>query len=64
MCLSKNISIVYADIFKYPTVRELAAVVDDGAAPEKHRVIMNFQVITITEFRALSVEMLKKMLTG
>ena len=34
MCLSKNISIVYADIFKYPTVRELAAVVDDGAAPE------------------------------
>ena len=31
MCLSKNISIVYADIFKYPTVRELAAVVDDTA---------------------------------
>ena len=34
MCLSKNISIVYADIFKYPTVRELATVVDDGAATE------------------------------
>ena len=34
MCLSKNISIVYADVFKYPTVRELAAVVDDGAAAE------------------------------
>lgn len=32
MCLSKNISIVYADIFKYPTIRELAAVVDDSAA--------------------------------
>ena len=28
MCLSKNIGIVYADIFKYPTVRELAAMVD------------------------------------
>lgn len=25
LCLSKNISIVYSDIFKYPTVRELAA---------------------------------------
>ena len=34
MCLSKNISIVYADVFKYPTVRELAAVVDDSAAVE------------------------------
>ena len=34
MCLSKNISIVYADVFKYPTVRELASVVDDGAATE------------------------------
>ena len=34
MCLTKNISIVYADIFKYPTVRELATVVDDGAATE------------------------------
>ena len=28
MCLSKNIGVVYADIFKYPTVRELAAMVD------------------------------------
>ena len=35
MCLSKNISIVYADIFKYPTVRELAAVVDNSEAFEK-----------------------------
>ena len=34
MCLSKNISIVYADVFKHPTVRELAAVVDDSAAVE------------------------------
>lgn len=34
MCLSKNISIVYADIFKYPTIRELAAIVDDSAAFE------------------------------
>ena len=34
MCLSKNISIVYADVFKYPTVRELAAVVDDSASVE------------------------------
>ena len=34
MCLSKNISIVYADVFKYPTVRELAAVVDNSAAVE------------------------------
>ena len=34
MCLSKNISIVYADVFKHPTVRELAAVVDDSAAAE------------------------------
>ena len=33
MCLSKNISLVYADIFKYPTVRELAALIDnDGIA--------------------------------
>ena len=35
MCLSKNISIVYADIFKYPTVRELAAIVDNSEAFEK-----------------------------
>ncbi len=35
MCLSKNISIVYADIFKYPTVRELAAVVDNSEKFEK-----------------------------
>ena len=34
MCLSKNISIVYADIFKCPTVRELAAVVEDYAPVE------------------------------
>ena len=34
MCLSKNISLVYADIFKYPTVRELAALVDDGGVTE------------------------------
>ena len=34
MCLSKNISIVYADVFKYPTVRELAAVVDNSATVE------------------------------
>ena len=34
MCLSKNISIVYADIFKCPTVRELAAVVEDYAPAE------------------------------
>ena len=35
MCLSKNISIVYADIFKYPTIRELAAIVDNSEAFEK-----------------------------
>ena len=35
MCLSKNISIVYADIFKYPTVRKLAAIVDNSEAFEK-----------------------------
>lgn len=34
MCLSKNISLVYADIFKYPTVRELAALVDDDGVTE------------------------------
>ena len=34
MCLSKNISIVYADVFKHPTVRELAAVVDDQVSAE------------------------------
>ncbi len=34
MCLSKNISIVYADVFKHPTVRELAAIVDDQASAE------------------------------
>ena len=34
MCLSKNISIVYADVFKYPTVRELAAIVDDQASDQ------------------------------
>ena len=34
MCLSKNISIVYADIFKYPTIRELAAIVDNSEAFE------------------------------
>lgn len=34
LCLSKNISVVYSDIFKYPTVRELAAVVDDSVLPE------------------------------
>ena len=34
MCLSKNISIVYADVFKYPTIRELAAVVDNSASFE------------------------------
>ena len=33
MCLSKDISLVYADIFKYPTVQELAALIDnDGIA--------------------------------
>ena len=37
MCLSKNISIVYADIFKYPTVRELAAIVDNSEAFEKQQ---------------------------
>ena len=34
MCLSKNISIVYADIFKYPTIRELSAIVDNSEAFE------------------------------
>ena len=34
MCLSRNISIVYADVFKHPTVRELAAIVDDQASAE------------------------------
>ena len=34
LCLSKNISLVYADIFKYPTVRELAALVDNDAGAE------------------------------
>lgn len=34
MCLSKNISIVYADVFKYPTVRELAAIVDNDEPTE------------------------------
>ena len=34
MCLSKNISIVYADVFKYPTVRELAAIVDDQVSDQ------------------------------
>ena len=34
MCLSKNISIVYADIFKYPTIRELSAIVDNNEAFE------------------------------
>lgn len=42
MCLSKNISLVYADIFKYPTVRELAALVDDDGVTELHRARMNF----------------------
>ena len=34
MCLSKNISIVYADIFKHPTIRALSAIVDDDGAAE------------------------------
>ena len=34
MCLSKNISILYADIFKYPTIRELSAIVDNSEAFE------------------------------
>ena len=34
MCLSRNISIVYADVFKHPTVRELAEIVDDQASAE------------------------------
>lgn len=34
MCLSKNISIVYADIFKYPTVRELADLADNNEPEE------------------------------
>ena len=34
MCLSKNISLVYADIFKYPTVRELAALIDNDGITE------------------------------
>ena len=34
MCLSKNISIVYADIFKYPIIRELSAIVDNSEAFE------------------------------
>lgn len=34
MCLSKNISIVYADIFKYPTVRELADFADNNEPEE------------------------------
>ena len=34
MCLSKNISIVYADIFKYPTVRELADLTDNNEPEE------------------------------
>ena len=34
MCLSRNISIVYADIFKYPTIRELSAIVDNSEAFE------------------------------
>lgn len=35
MCLSKNISVVYADIFKYPTVRELAELADDSEPSEE-----------------------------
>ncbi len=42
MCLSKNISIVYADIFKYPTIRELAAVVDDQAVVENAQSMNEF----------------------
>ena len=34
MCLSKNIGIVYADIFKYPTIRELSALVGNDEAVE------------------------------
>ena len=34
MCLSKNISIVYADIFKYPPIRELSASVANSEAFE------------------------------
>ena len=34
MCLSKNIGIVYADIFKYPTVHELSAMLGNDEAVE------------------------------
>ena len=34
LLITQNISIVYADVFKYPTVRELAAIVDDQASDQ------------------------------
>ena len=51
MCLSKNISLVYADIFKYPTVRELAALLMMTELQRLHRARMNFRIITITGSR-------------
>ncbi|WP_291805809.1 non-ribosomal peptide synthetase, partial [Blautia sp.] len=59
MCLSKNISIVYADIFKYPTIRELAAIVDDNAAfdnPQSNNEFSNYNYNKIQSVISGNVE--------
>ena len=56
MCLSKNISIVYADIFKYPTVRELADLADDNEPSE--------EAVSDNEFSSYNYNRIQSVISG
>ena len=56
MCLSKNISIVYADIFKYPTVRELADLADDNEPSE--------EAVSDNEFSGYNYNRIQSVISG
>jgi thioester reductase-like protein len=56
MCLNKNIPLVYADIFKYPTVKQLAEIVgkDDKKDEVKNNEFADYSYIKIDKLLAFN----------